>query len=249
MKSRRKESKGFSKGNKLGDKKLILKSSIVVIIVVSCILLASLSFIPEEISEQEEEEEDIFTTTIKIEFEEDFYLDFLDLYDNSQWSSEFLIYRLMISGLIIDNENAEEDNIKGDYGDHFVMNFADQFLLSLFFDTNLTYILEYIRSGVPAFNGKTLTYKIVREKEIEEIGIHAFDLSIANDTVIEDYFDFGNSIFIELIPNQTNNIKVICIENERLNSTHFIPYLKLNVNEDIITEKMAWNNTINPSLW
>lgn len=187
-------------------------------------------------------------TRILIECPDELYLKFFNSSVLS-WQSNFMIYRLMISGVIHGGMQENIDMINGIYENYFIMNFASQELLSYYFDLNSTEVENYIRSGKPKFNGMTLRYDITRDKKPNFIGIRAFDLSIANQTTIQDEFDFGNTVFATLKPGETNNIKIDFIDCTWINNTSYVPYLNLTINGEKIRERMAWNRTIDLSSW
>lgn len=192
------------------------------------------------------------TTKINISIPETFYVNILnDDNETIDWRSEFYVYRLMISGDIKNEHNSNYSNhLEGDYSDYFIKNFCDEKLLSYYFDIgNETTINNYILSKEPVFNGQTLSYSIIRDIPSSSLGIEAFDLSIMNETLKMDCFDFGNSPFIDLEDGIENNIILKSIDCMKLTNNVYRPYLVLEVNGILVMEKMAWNGTINLESW
>jgi len=222
-------------------KKIAVRSGIAYNIFVISLLLILL-FVPRYNS---------FKTTIKIEVPETFKIRFLNYENNTEWESDFLIYRIMLAGCIentdIDNDNIS-DIVNGDYGNYFDYNFVDQTLLNYYFDIfNWAMLKEYILTGEPVLNGRVLSFEIIRNSS-SKIGLGAFDLSVLNETVLQDFFDFGNDIIVELVDGIVNTIEIEGIDCYKINTTHYLPYLNLIINGVLISEKMAWNSTIGVDL-
>lgn len=186
---------------------------------------------------------------IRIWIPDDFSLDFYDSHNNSQWSSRFLVYRLMINGHFdwSGEEDPFHDSDRGIYNNSFTKNFVDQVMLSYYFDLGYEIMdenmKEYVLSGIPTFNGKILEYTVPVASPTEG-NINAFDLSILNESLVLDCFDFGNDAFIPL-QSGMNDIKIINVDCLELENGIYTPYLNLEVNGLLIRERMAWNHTLN----